>query len=299
VWLNDDGGEEQGKGSRLLSLDRNGKISVLAGIGKLLPVTGFDVAPATFGSFGGQIFTLAQARTGTEGVNVNHIIQRVDPARGYAATVYCTLPNAGTAGKGIPGLGLDARFGPEGSPFAGKFFAVTGSNNTIYQVTSDGACTPFVTLDGKPLTSPFALAFTTDGKSMLVTGRKAGASTGAAGAIGRVTAEGKVEEKLVAEGIGRPTGLAFAPQGFGAYAGQLFVGDLQSGQVPMTQRLAADGKVYRVTPDGAIHLVASGFVNPIGMRFIDRKLWVTDINGDFIAGRRELPDGFIVEIGIR
>ena len=27
VWLNDDGGEEEGKGSRLLSLDQNGKIS--------------------------------------------------------------------------------------------------------------------------------------------------------------------------------------------------------------------------------------------------------------------------------
>src|SRR5713226_4651302 len=42
VWLNDDGGEEEGKGSRLLVLDHKGKISVLAGLGKLLPVTGFD-----------------------------------------------------------------------------------------------------------------------------------------------------------------------------------------------------------------------------------------------------------------
>src|SRR5207247_3566512 len=271
----------------------NGKISVLAGIGKLLPVTGFDVAPATFGSYGGQIFTLAQARTGLEGVNVNHIIQRVDPARGYAASVFCTLPNAGTAGRGIPGLGLDARFGPEGSPFAGKFFAVTGSNNTIYQVTSGGACTPFVIFDGQPLTSPFALGFTADGKSMLVTGRKAGASTGANGVIGRVTPEGKVEDQLVAEGFGRPTGLAIAPQGFGTYAGQLFVGDLQSGQVPPTQPLAADGKVYRVTPDGALHLVASGFVNPIGVRLIGRKLWVTDINREFIAGRLERRGRFM------
>src|SRR5262245_59306800 len=42
IWLNDDGGEENDKGSRLLSLSTQGKISVLAGLGKLLPVTSFD-----------------------------------------------------------------------------------------------------------------------------------------------------------------------------------------------------------------------------------------------------------------
>jgi hypothetical protein len=30
-----------------------------------------------------------------------------------------------------------------------------------------------------------------------------------------------------------------------------------------------------------------------------RFLWVSDINGDFIAGKRELPDGFIGEIRVR
>jgi len=29
---------------------------------------------------------------------------------------------------------------------------------------------------------------------------------------------------------------------------------------------------------------------------IGKALWVTDVNGDFIGGMRELPDGFIVEI---
>ena len=57
VWLNEDGGEEDDKGSRLLSLDTRGKITILAGLGKLLPVTSFDVAPQGFGAFGGQIFT--------------------------------------------------------------------------------------------------------------------------------------------------------------------------------------------------------------------------------------------------
>jgi hypothetical protein len=66
--------------------------------------------------------------------------------------------------------------------------------------------------------------------------------------------------------------------------------------VPMTQRVAVDGKVYRVTPDGQLQLVASGFLSPAGVKFIENKLWITDIACDFIAGQRELPDGFIVEI---
>ena len=48
--------------------------------------------------------------------------------------------------------------------------------------------------------------------------------------------------------------------------------------------------------DGRLELVASGFINPWNVRFVGDRLWVSDINGDFIYGKRELPDGFIVEI---
>jgi hypothetical protein len=120
----------------------------------------------------------------------------------------------------------------------------------------------------------------------------------AEGAILSVAADGTVEAKPVAEGFARPTGIARAPASFGAYAGQLFVTDAGKMEipVPMTQTLAADGKVYRVTADGTLHLVASGFINPTGVEFVNNALWVSDINGDFIAGKRELPDGFIVKI---
>ena len=65
--------------------------------------------------------------------------------------------------------------------------------------------------------------------------------------------------------------------------------------MPMTQPLKADGQIYRLAKDGQVHLVASGFVNPSSLTFIDdHTFWVSDINGDFIAGRRELPDGFVV-----
>jgi hypothetical protein len=51
-----------------------------------------------------------------------------------------------------------------------------------------------------------------------------------------------------------------------------------------------------VTPEGKLELVASGLINPWGLRFVGNALWVSDINGDFIYGKRELPDGFIVAI---
>ena len=300
VWLNDDGGEENEKGSRLLTLDAKGKISVLADLGKLLPVTGFDVAPASFGSFAGQIFSLAQAKVAAEGATANHIIQRIDPNKGYEASVFCTLPSAGTTNQGISGFGVDARFGPEGSPYAGKFFAVTAFNNTIYQVTPEGACTRFVTFEGKHAGSPTGLVFSLDGKSMLVTlvkGEIVGAPTGKNGKIVAVAADGKIADTPLIEGLSRPMGMDIAPKTFGEYAGQIFVADVDDIQapVPMTQALKADGKVYRVA-DGTLHLVASGFLNPAGVRFISDKLWISDINGDFIAGKRELPDGFIAEI---
>ncbi|MGH8007667.1 MAG: hypothetical protein ACREQ3_11735, partial [Candidatus Binatia bacterium] len=300
VWMNDDGGEEGEKGSRLLAVDQTGNISVVVGLGKILTTVGFDVAPASFGEHAGQVFLLSQAKAAMPGALANHIVQRLDPKQDYAATTVCTLPEAGPLK--IAGFGADARFGPEGSPFAGKFYAVTILNSTIYQVTPDGKCSPFVVFDGQQYSAPAVITFSPDGKSMLVSVSRGPfdiASTAEpTGAIVRVTPEGKVEDKPVFDGQGRPMGMGFAPEGFGAYSGQLFFSEIGLFQVPvpMTQALKADGKLYRLTPEGKPELVASGFHNPMGVQFIDKKLWVTDINGDFIAGKRELPDGFVVEI---
>ena len=117
----------------------------------------------------------------------------------------------------------------------------------------------------------------------------------------RITPDGKIDPKPVAKGLTLPLGLDIAPASFGTYRGQIFIadaGDFQS-PVPQTQALKRDGKVYRVTRDGELKVVASGFVNPAGVRFIGNRLWVSDINGDFVAGMRELPDGFLVQIDAR
>jgi hypothetical protein len=298
VWLNDDGGAEQSKGGRLLAVDRKGAVTVMAGIGKFIPMTAWDVAPATFGKYGGQIFTLAQVRTGFDAVYINHVIQRIEPARDYAASIFCTLPTAGQANKGIPGIGADGRFGPEGSPFAGKFFSVTTNNDTIYQTTADGECRPFITFDGVRFASPLAITFTTDGKTMLVTGRVGARQRTGAGAVARVTPDGKLEDTLIAHGLNNPGGLDIAPQGFGKYAGELFVADgCIVAALPCRWNEASNGGVFRVARDGTVHLVVTGFRAPIGVRFVDdRSLWVSDIGGDYITGGSTLPDGFIAEI---
>ena len=118
------------------------------------------------------------------------------------------------------------------------------------------------------------------------------------GGIARVNARGEIVGDIIAPGIGRASGMAYAPENFGAFGGQLFVaaiGDLEI-PVPQTQALKRDGYVYRIDDSGAVHQVASGFINPTGIHFAFGKLLVADINGDFIAGRRELPEGFIIAI---
>ncbi len=300
MWLNDDGGQEDDKGSRLLAVDARGGIRVLADIGKLLPTVGYDIAPAGFGAYGGQVFSLAQPKVAMEGALANHIIQRIEPARDYATSVFCTLPEVGP--KKIAGFGLDARFGPPGSPFANRLFVITIYNNAIYQVTPDGQCTPFVVFDGKRYSAPAMLTFAADGQSMLVSvseGEFDITSTRVQrGAIVRVSPAGKIADAPLFSGVARPMGMDFAPPGFGAYGGELFFADVGLWQVPvpMTQALHADGKIYRLTAEGKAVLVATGFHNPIGVRFLNGRLWVSDINGDFIAGKRELPDGFLVEL---
>ncbi|MEQ1897225.1 MAG: hypothetical protein ABL971_07545 [Vicinamibacterales bacterium] len=140
------------------------------------------------------------------------------------ALTICTLPTHGTSRNGLPGGGSEARFGPEGSGFANRFFSVTIFNDTIYQTTASGACTPFVTF---PNGSPWTLAFTADGSRMLVNVR-AGGQGGAGGPNARsqilaVAPDGTIDPNPV---YVHPDAFMFdiavAPQDFGAYAGQIF-----------------------------------------------------------------------------
>jgi hypothetical protein len=296
VWLNDDGKEEGDKGSRMLSISQDGKVTVLVDADKMAPISaGFDIAPASFGPYEGQIFALSQPKVGAEGGLENYIIQRIEPDNDYAVSIFCTLPGIDTKKSSI---GVDAVFGPPGSPFAGKLYAVTTLNGTIYEVSPDGRCAPFVTFDAEEHGGPLYMRFALDGQSILVTVVRGGIFNARGAAILRVLPDRTIDNTSLADGETMFGGLDFAPPSFGKYAGQLFVVEVGFYEipVPLGKALRPDGKVHRITEEGELKLVASGFINPWALRFVGDKLWVADINGDFIYGKRELPDGFIIEI---
>jgi hypothetical protein len=300
VLVNDDGGEEDKGGGRLVTVDSMGTVTLVVGPKKMLPDVGMDVATEAFGPFGGQVFLLTQPAAGETGLWANHLIAHLNPDT-HHLEVFCTLPPAGNTNHGVAGAGSALWFGPPQSPFGGRIFAITTFNHMIYQASKYGQCTPFADFD--QIGIPLELTFTPDHQSMLVSvtpTNAAGAPDPGArrGMIMYVSPEGKIKRKPLVWGLSSPGGMAFAPKDFGRYGSQLFFTDLGEFQtpVPMTQPLKPDGKVLRLSSNGIPKLVASGLINPLHLRFIDHKLWVSDLNGDFIGGKRELPDGFIVEI---
>lgn len=300
LWINDDGGVSGPRGGYVWTVDQRGRTGVLIDANRMMPSTGVDIAPKGFGAWGGQLFTLSTVTVERTGVRKSHIIERVPPNGPTASTTVCTLPDHGTVSGGAGAAGIEARFGPVGSPFANRFFSITIANNTIYQTTADGACKPFVTFDG----SPWGLAFTADGSRMLVTVRKGASGLGGkatSGVIQAVRADGMIDPQLVfASG---PTGIfdvEVAPRAFPQFGGQIFYTDWGPGGTDdLAKPPAFDGALYRIGPDGQAHLVASGFSNPAGIAFSDASIWVTDVNrdGPFYQSKW-VADGFVVRLDV-
>ncbi len=296
LWVTDDS-----RGGAIYAVGADGSVATLADTQTNPPIS-LDVAPPSFGSFAGQIFTVAFAvpeKAG--GWLLPNAVTHIDPATGVDA-VFCTLPE-NRAGE--PGAGsFFVRFGPEGSPFAGKLYVTAASNNTIYQVTPAGDCAPLVRLDLERWGSPRGIAFTPDGQTMLLGSARQDPETpnlppaDGAGRILQMAPDGTLSQAPFADGLQQPGGMAFAPAGFGAYGGQLFVADSGGwdNDVPPTEPIASDGRVFRVTPEGELKLVASGFANPVGVAFLGDRLVISDINGDYHVGQHKIPIGFIVTL---
>ena len=223
--VNDDAGT--GPHGRIWEIDEHGRVSVIVDASRLNASTGFDIAPPGFGDHAGKIFTLSQQEFYGPGVRRNHLIQVIDPASDAPATTFCELPTHGTIGNGIAGAWLEARFGPPDTAFAGRLFSVTILNNTVCQITADGACAPFVTFDRQV----WGIAFMPDESRMLATLKGGGplmsgpgdvASDANMGAIVSVGADGAIDPTPVLAAAHRPTAVEVAPADFGAYAGQIF-----------------------------------------------------------------------------
>ena len=306
AWVSDDGGVQQKgdlKGGQLAEVSPTGDVKVLIKPGEAQPLVGIDIAPKSFGPYAGQIYVIGEKRP----ANTSDTIQRIDPADGFKVHDVCDLPDPPGATRKPKGA-FEARFGPEGSPFAGRFFAATAGNGTVYQVTPDGACKPFVVFDGKKAAGPWSIVFPADGKSMLVSARAPG-NGDKTGVIVRVWPDGRVDDKYVVETTGSIAGFGYAPKTFGKYGGQLFIvtsppgifadGRSKEGEEgPMLVRgRQAKSSIARVAADGTIHTVATGFLVPVGLQFFKDKFWVTDVAGDYWNfERRQIPDGFVAEI---
>ena len=300
VWLSDDRGQEPGGGGRIAALNTSGRLSTVADTGLLIPPSGFDTAPEGFGAFAGQIFMVAQPRADAFEARQDHVVLRVDPTRPEPGETFCTLPTNASREGAIPGGEVDARFGPPAGPFSGRFFAATSADDTVYQVTAGGDCPPFFVLDGETWNRPLGLAFSPDGTRMRVAvNRRVEDEDGRpvtggreSGAILSVGPDGLVDPEVI-EGIEPPWGIGVAPADFGAYGGELFF-TAGGGVLPVrTQR--GSGKLFRVSLDLGVVLVATGFFRPTGIAFVDGAIWVADIKADYIPGQ-QLPDGVIVRI---
>lgn len=123
-------------------------------------------------------------------------------------------------------------------------------------VTPDGTCTPFITLEAPRY--PTEIVFTIDGKTILLGAYEGGlldlAPKSGAGAILRVSPDGAIADEPLVTGLDMPGAMRCAPEGFGAYGGQLFVAEIGDWHlpVPMPQNVKSDGRVYRVMPKGEL-----------------------------------------------
>ena len=149
-------------------------------------------------------------------------VERID--KSGAVSTFAKLPDAGATEC------RDLEFGAAGSPFAGKLYAVTSGNASIYAIDSSGKASAFGTYN-KPV--PFELTTITfppssDSKAagmMLIGMRAKGGFAAKVGRIGMVGADGKLKDDVYLVGFIRPSGFAWSPSTFGSYSDELMIAD--------------------------------------------------------------------------
>ena len=100
-----------------------GKATALADKTKIKNPAGVAIGPAGFGSNAGNVFVLAA----TGGIKGACEVERID--KSGAVSTFAKLSDAAATEC------RDLEFGAAGSPFAGKLYAVTSGNATIYRST--------------------------------------------------------------------------------------------------------------------------------------------------------------------
>ncbi len=267
----------QGQGDKILFSDGSGALysAALTGgkatlIAKVKDPGGLAIAPAGFGSYAGEIFVLSQANE-----NSPCEVMRIDNG---AALSFAKLPNAGSLNGGKATECRDLEFGAAGTPFAGKLYAVTNGNATIYEIDSSAKARAFATYDQPPTFELSSISFTPadDPKapnSMLVGARPRMEMAAKVGRINVLGPDGK-EKPEYRVGFVLPTGWAYAPAAFGNYGGQLLI--LDRGRPAAKNAGARDGQLYRVDDKDVTLPFASGLVDPNCLRIIGHTIVIAD-----------------------
>src|SRR5258708_3934466 len=124
----------------VFSVTFGGKVTEVAGKAKIKNPAGVAIGPSGFGAYAGQIFVLA-----TNGGDKSPCeVMRID--KSGAVSSFAKLPDAGAPASGC----RDLEFGAAGGPFAGKLYAATSGNTSIYAIDPSGKATVFGTYN-KPV----------------------------------------------------------------------------------------------------------------------------------------------------
>jgi hypothetical protein len=199
-------------------------------------------------------------------------VERID--KSGAVSTFAKLPDAGAPATEC----RDLEFGAAGSPFAGKLYAVSSGNATIYAIDASGKASVFGTYN-KPVefeltTITFPPASDSKAaKTMLIGMRAKGANASKVGRIGMIGADGKMKDDVYLVGFIRPSGFAWSPSNFGSYSDELMIAD--TGRFASENNNERDGTVYRVEK-GIARGFASGLMDPTDMKFIGAKAVICD-----------------------
>jgi hypothetical protein len=246
----------------------SGKVTELAGKSKIKSPAGVAVGPAGFGSNAGNVFVLASSGDAKAPCEV----ELIDKSGGVST--FAKLPDAGGAPSGC----RDLEFGASGTAFAGKLYAATSDNATIYAIDAAGKASVFGTYD-KPISFDLwsiRFAPSSDSKApglMLVGMRPKIGGAAKVGRIGIVGADGKLKDDVYLVGFVRPSGFAWSPSSFGSYGDELMIADI--GKFAADNANDRDGTVYRVEK-GIARPFASGLMDPTDLKFVGNKIVICD-----------------------
>ncbi len=243
-----------------------GKATALADKTKIRNPAGVAIGPSGFGSYDGNVFVLAA----TGGIKGPCEVERID--KSGAVSTFAKLPDAGATEC------RDLEFGAASSPFAGKLYAATSGNSTIYVIDSSGKAGVFGTFSKPVVFELTTITFppASDSKaagSMLIGMRAKGSVASKVGRIGMVGADGKLKDEIYLVGFIRPSGFAWSPSSFGSYGDELLIAD--TGKFASENDNTRDGNIYRVERDLA-RPFASGLMDPTDMKFIGSKAVICD-----------------------